>query len=96
MASDGSLITAGLIVEDSVCGNVGISDEFDLAVFAACPRPFIVKVIDPQSMESRDIVRGPANEHFSNITMGLKVGNNIWIGTFLGDRIAFRSLQQHD
>jgi len=96
MASDGSLVTAGLVVEHPGCGTAGSSDEFDLAAFASCPRPFIVKAIDPQSMESRDLARGPANEHFSNITMGLQVGNEIWVGTFSGNRIAYRSLQQHD
>ena len=96
MGSDGSLITAGMVIDDPVCGSVQSSDEFDLEEFAACPRPFIAKAIDPQSMEGKDLVRGPANEHFSNATMALQVGNDIWIGTFSGDRIGYRSLKQHD
>jgi len=90
MGSDGSLITAGLVSDDSVCGNVRGPGDFDLEAFASCPRPFIVKAIDPQSMNGRDLARGPAIERFSNITMGLPVGGNIWIGTFAGDRIAYR------
>ena len=96
MGSDGSLITAGMVIDDPVCGSVQSSDEFDLEEFAACPRPFIAKAIDPQSMEGRDLVTGPANEHFSNATMALQVGNDIWRGTFSGDRIGYRSLKQHD
>jgi sugar lactone lactonase YvrE len=96
MGSDGSLITAGMVIDDPICGSVQNSEEFDLEEFAACPRPFIAKAIDPQSMEGRDLVRGPANEHFSNATMALQVGSDIWIGTFSGDRIGYRSLKQHD
>ena len=96
MGSDGSLITAGMVIDDPVCGSVQNSDEFDLEAFAGCPRPFIAKAINPQSMEGTVLVRGPANEHFSNATMALQVGNDIWIGTFSGDRIGYRSLKQYD
>lgn len=91
MASDGRLITAGLLVDDPVCGNVRNPDGFDLEAFAACPRPFIVKSIDTNLMDEKDLAQGPANEHFSNITMALPVGNTLWIGTFAGNRIAYRS-----
>jgi sugar lactone lactonase YvrE len=93
MGSDGRLVTAGMVIEDPACGNVGGPEEFDLAKFAGCPRPFIVKSIDPQTMEGKDLVRSPAIEHFSNITMALPVGNDIWIGTFAGNRIAYRTLK---
>lgn len=96
MGNDGSLITAGMVVDDLVCGNVVGPNGFDLGEFATCPRPFIVKGIDPQSMEGEDIARGPANERFSNVTMAVPVGTDIWIGTFSGNRIAFRSLKQRE
>jgi len=96
MGSDGNLITAGMVIDDPVCGSIQSSEEFNLEEFAACPRPFIAKAIDPQSMEGRDLVRGPANEHFSNATMALQVGNDIWIGTFSGDRVGYRSLKQDE
>lgn len=89
-ADDGSLITAGLVADDPECGSARGHAEFDLAVFAACPRPFIVQAIDPRSMELRDPARGPANPSFSNITMALPVGDELWIGTFAGDRVAYR------
>jgi hypothetical protein len=96
MGSDGDLITAGLNILDQVCGNVPQSDEFDLEKFASCPRPFTVLAIDPQSMQSNTVASGPACENFSNITMALAVGGELWIGTFGGDRIAYRSLKQVD
>jgi hypothetical protein len=96
MGSDGKLITAGMVIDHPECGSIGYPNEFDLEEFATCPRPFIVKAVDSQTMTGEDLSRGPANEHFSNATMGLQVGNEIWVGTFSGDRIGYRSLKQHD
>ncbi len=93
MSSDGELLTAGLNVDDPVCGKVNQSEEFDLEAFASCPRAFTVWAIDPQSMQGRMLATGPANEQFSNITMALPVGSELWIGTFAGNRIAYRSLK---
>jgi hypothetical protein len=94
MGNDGHLVTAGLEIVDSVCGNVLLSSEFDLGEFASCPRPFTVLAIDPQSMHTSILASSPAQQHFSNITMALEVGTELWIGTFAGDRIAYRSLEQ--
>jgi hypothetical protein len=93
MGHDGRLITAGLVADYPACGTIGGAEVFELAKFAACPRPFIVKAINPQTMETEDLAKSPAHENFSNITMGLQVGNELWIGTFSGDRIAYRSLE---
>jgi len=96
MGNDGSLITAGLNLDDPVCGRVKQSEEFDLEAFASCPRAFTVWAIDPQSMHGKALASGPANPRFSNITMALPVGDELWIGTFAGDRIAYRSLERGD
>ena len=93
MASDCRLVTAGLIIDDPVCGNLAGEGEFDLDKFAACPRPFIAMAVDPQTMEVEDLASGPAIETFSNITMALQVDDELWIGTFAGDRVAYRSLK---
>ena len=92
--SNGDLITAGLEVVDPVCGDVPRTLEFDLEVFASCPRPFTVLAVDPQSMQTSVLASSPAQEHFSNITMALEVGDELWIGTFAGDRIAYRLQKQ--
>jgi hypothetical protein len=94
MGSDGNLLTAGLAIVDPVCGDVSMSLEFDLGKFASCPRPFTVLAVDPQSMQDSIVASSPAQEHFSNITMALRVGAELWIGTFSGDRIAYRLLEQ--
>lgn len=93
---DGELITAGLVLDYDQCGEIGGPEEFSLEEFAACPRPFIVAALDPQTLQSREIARGPADPHFSNITMGLPVGDELWIGTFAGDRVAYRLLAPAD
>jgi sugar lactone lactonase YvrE len=92
MDSDGRLVTAGLVINDPICGNLDGPEEFDLEKFASCPRPFIVRAIDPKTMEGTDLAKSAAIPQFSNITMGLQVGEDIWIGTFAGDRIAHRPL----
>jgi len=89
MGSDGKLVTAGLVADYPDCGVIGGAEEFKLEEFAACARPFIVKAIDPKSMETSDMANSPAHKNFSNITMGLQVGNELWIGTFSGDRVAY-------
>ena len=86
---NGALITAGLKIMDPVCGDVPMSLEFDLEAFAACPRPFSVLAIDPRSMQTSEIASSPAQTKFSNITMALEVGDELWLGTFAGDRIAY-------
>jgi len=93
MGPDGRLITAGLNVEDPGCGAVKQSEEFDLEEFASCPRAWTAISIDPQFMQTDTIDSGPANSQFSNITMALPVNGELWIGTFAGDRIGYRSLE---
>jgi len=94
MSRDGKLVTAGLHVEDDACGRVLQSEEFKLEAFASCPRPFTVWSIDPQTMQGEALASGPANPNFSNITMGLEVGGELWIGTFAGDRVAYRTMNR--
>ena len=91
---DGRLLTAGLDIADANCGNVKQSEEFSLEEFATCPRPFTVVAVDPVSMKVDVIATGPANPRFSNITMALPVGDELWIGTFAGDRVAYGPLTQ--
>ena len=87
----GQLITAGLMAVDENCGDVR-DGEFDLAVFAACPRPFRVSGFDPGSLAESVIASEPARAAFSNITMAIVRNDELWIGTFGGDRVAIKPL----
>ena len=94
MGNDGNMITAGMELVDPECGDVAMSLAFDLGEIASCPRPFTVLAVDPQSMQERVLASSPAQPNFSNVTMALEVGTELWIGTFAGDRIAYRNLDQ--
>ncbi len=93
MDGSGKLVTAGLVTDDARCGVIAEAEGFVLEEFAACPRPFLVIEADPRTLSTEVIARGPASEQFSNITMALRVGKELWIGTFGGDRVAYRLMQ---
>jgi hypothetical protein len=90
MDDEGRLITAGLASAYPACDDAQVSETFDLAAFASCPRPFSILAFDPQSMQESVVDSSAAQERFSNVTMALEVDGELWIGTFAGDRIAYR------
>ena len=94
-APDGRLITAGMSVLDPVCVDISLAgdEELDIPKIASCPRPFSVLAVDPQTMAVSVVLSEAAHPVFSNATMALWVGNELWIGTFSGDRIAYRAMQ---
>ncbi len=86
MTADGELLTAGTNSEEEGCA--ALTDEnVTLEEFASCPRGFIAARIDPDTMADINVVEAKANSSFSNATMALEVGAEMWIGTFSGDRI---------
>ena len=44
--------------------------------------------IDAPTLRVQDIVQYPANAHFFSATSALQVGNEVWMGSINGDRIA--------
>jgi len=45
--------------------------------------------VDPETLIAEEIVRYPSNDHFLLGTVGLQVGDEIWVGSIAGsDRIA--------
>jgi hypothetical protein len=91
MGADGNLITAGTIIDEPACGGLPDPSEFDIAAYAQCPRGFMALSIDPETMQYTTIAQGSANAAFSNATMALEVGDEVWVGTFAGDRIGYVS-----
>lgn len=103
MGSNGRLITAGSVSNDPACGEPLTVEDFGnrdpgevFAEYISCPRGVIVAEIDPETLQDSELVRGPANPDFSNATMALQVGNEVWIGTFSGDRIGYLLLGNRD
>ena len=48
----------------------------------------VVARIDPHTLKVEEIIRYPGHERFFNSTAALQVGDEVWIGTIDGDRIA--------
>jgi hypothetical protein len=90
MGADGRLITAGMHNEDPVCGSIIDPATFNLEIIATCSRPFRAYAIDPDTLDVELISNGPATASWSNATMALEVGDDVWVGTFSGNRIAIR------
>jgi hypothetical protein len=87
---DGQLITGGPGMEDQDCGELD-TENFDIVEFASCPRPSAAATLDPQTLAVTPLATAPANPDFSNATMALQVGDEVWFGTFSGDRIGVAS-----
>jgi hypothetical protein len=86
--TDGKLITAGMIDDEPACGGRP-KDEAGIR----CPMAYAVVTIDPQTMAATEIARGPRTPSFTGTAMAAVVGNELWLGSFLADRIAYRTLK---
>ena len=85
--ADGRLVTAGMANDVPECGGAP-GPNHDIEKLSRCPRPTIAVAIDPATMRHTVIATTPTTPAFSNATMVLPVGNEAWIGSFSGDRIA--------
>ncbi|WOJ96204.1 SMP-30/gluconolactonase/LRE family protein [Congregibacter brevis] len=90
--SEGQLITAGMVLEYPDCNPYNEQGEVELALFASCPRPYKVLSLDPDSQAVSVVASNTASPVFSNVTMAVVVDGTLWVGTFGGDRIAYRSV----
>jgi len=53
-----------------------------------CVAGWWVAHLDPETMKLDVLLHVPATEAFGDATSALKVGKELWIGTYMGDRIA--------
>lgn len=81
------LITAGMIDDEPECGGAPKTPEG-----IRCNRGYIVNVIDPQTMAVTELVRGPRTPAFTGHAIAIPVGDELWLGSFNADRVAYRSL----
>jgi len=86
--ADGRLITAGMIDDEPACGGRP-KDEAGIR----CPMGYAVVTIDPKTMAATEIARGARTPSFTGTAMAAVVGNELWLGSFLADRIAYRALK---
>jgi hypothetical protein len=86
--SDGKLITAGMIDDEPACGGAPKN-----AAGIRCSRGYMVATIDPKTMAVTEIARGPATPAYTGTAIALRVGNELWLGSFNADRIAYRAIK---
>jgi hypothetical protein len=82
------LITAGMIDNEPSCGGPPKTEEG-----IRCPRGYVAAAIDPKTMAVTQIARGPATRSFTGTAMAMPVGNEIWLGSFFADRLAYRTVK---
>jgi hypothetical protein len=82
------LITAGMIDNEPACGGPPKTE-----AGIRCARGYIVATIDPKSMAVTEIARGPATPAYTGTAIAMLVGNELWLGSFNADRLAYRLLK---
>ena len=85
---DNQLITAGMIDDEPACGGAPKTE-----AGIRCPRGYVAATIDPKTMAVKEIARGPATPAFTGTAIAMRVGDELWLGSFNADRIAYRSLR---
>jgi sugar lactone lactonase YvrE len=93
LGPDGRLFTAGMANDVPECGGAP-GPQHDLARLATCPRGTIAAAIDVKSFRDDIVLITSVIPAFSNATMVLPVGRELWVGTFSGDRIARGELRR--
>jgi hypothetical protein len=86
--ADNRLITAGMLDDEPACGGPP-KDEKGIR----CPRGYVAVSIDPKTMTATEIARGPATPAFTGTAIAMRVGNELWLGSFNADRLAYRALK---
>ena len=83
------LITAGMIDDEPGCGGPPKTE-----AGIRCSRGYIAATIDPNTMAVTEVARGPATPAFTGTAMAIQVGDELWLGSFNADRVAYRSLKR--
>jgi hypothetical protein len=83
------LITAGMIDNEPACGGAPKTAEG-----IRCSRGYVAAAIDPKTMAVTEIARGPATPAFTGTAIAVPVGDELWLGSFNADRVAYRSLKR--
>jgi hypothetical protein len=86
--ADNRLITAGMVDNEPACGGAPKTEEG-----IRCPRGYVVVTIDPKTMAVTELARGPATPSFTGTAIAMRVGNELWLGSFFADRIAYRAVR---
>jgi hypothetical protein len=86
--ADNRLITAGMLDDEPACGGAPKSEEG-----IRCPRGYVAVTIDPKTMAVTELARGPATPAFTGTAIAMRAGDELWLGSFNANRLAYRSLK---
>jgi sugar lactone lactonase YvrE len=86
--ADNRLITAGMIDNEPACGGAPKTEQG-----IRCPRGYVVVTIDPKTMAVTEMARGPATPSFTGTAIAMRAGDELWLGSFFADRLAYRKLK---
>ena len=86
--ADNRLITAGMIDNEAACGGAPKTE-----AGIRCPRGYVAVTIDPKTMAVTELARGPATPAFTGTAIAMQVGNELWLGSFYADRLAYRAIK---
>jgi hypothetical protein len=86
---DNRLITAGMIDNEPSCGGTPKTEGS-----IRCPRGYVAAYVDPKTMAVTEIARGPATPAFTGTAIAMKIDDELWLGSFNADRLAYRSLRK--
>lgn len=85
------LLAAGMRYDEPACGGVrkivdGVAD------MMTCHRGTVVAELLPEAREFRVLFDAPPNERFNAVSAAVAVGDELWMGSFRSDRIAYAKL----
>jgi hypothetical protein len=60
---------------------------------ARCPHAWTVVRLDPVTMKVTPVLHVDGTDAFSDATTALRVGDELWVGTYRGDRVAYVGLK---
>jgi len=85
------LLLAGMMYDEPACGGLrkvvdGVADGM------LCPRGYTVAELDPVAMTLSIVDYGEPNPVFNGVSSAVIVGDEIWLGSYQADRLAWRPL----
>lgn len=85
------LILAGMQHDEPACGGTRklVNGEADTM---RCHRGYTVAELDPTSMEFRVVAYSEPDPSFNGVSVARIVGDELWLGSYQADRIAYRLL----
>lgn len=83
------LIAAGMVYDEPACGGTrrvigGKADDM------RCHRGYMVAQVDPQTLTFSTLAYAEPNSAFNGVSAAVVIGNELWLGSYQADRIAYR------